>query len=57
VRRFVNERERFLDELLKEELPLFGTKSGALKTLTLVIALFMKSIDAHEKLLVVSVNE
>lgn len=29
VRQFVNEREKFLHELLKEDLPLFETKSGS----------------------------
>lgn len=28
VRQFVNEREKFLEELLKEDLPLFGGKNG-----------------------------
>jgi len=29
VRQFVNDRERFLHELLKQDLPLFETKSGS----------------------------
>jgi hypothetical protein len=28
VRRFVNDRKKFVEELLKEDLPLFETKKG-----------------------------